>query len=83
MHIENTDFWGNTSLLSNIETGGVFAETYALWQYIPGIKKCRAICPAFPYEKILPSPPHFLYQSENHTGAVTDLPFQRALQNAE
>ncbi len=30
VHIENTDFWGNTSLLSNVETGGVFAETYSL-----------------------------------------------------
>lgn len=30
VHIETTDFWGNTSLLSNVEAGGVFAETYSL-----------------------------------------------------
>lgn len=30
VHIENTDFWGNTSLLSNVGTGGVFAETYSM-----------------------------------------------------
>lgn len=30
VHIENTDFWGNTSLLSEVGAGGVFAETYSL-----------------------------------------------------
>ncbi len=30
VHIENSDLWGNRSILGNIEAGQVFAETYAL-----------------------------------------------------
>jgi len=30
INIESVDLWGNRSILSNIEPGGVFAETYAL-----------------------------------------------------
>lgn len=30
--IENTDFWGNRSILSQIEPGEIFAETYVLCQ---------------------------------------------------
>ena len=32
VNIENVDFWGNKSLLSNISAGQVFAETYAFCQ---------------------------------------------------
>ena len=28
--VENTDVWGNTGVLTKVEPGGVFAETYAL-----------------------------------------------------
>ena len=30
VHIESSDFWGTHSILSSVEAGGVFAETYAL-----------------------------------------------------
>ena len=30
VHIESNDLWGIRSILSNVETGGVFAETYAI-----------------------------------------------------
>lgn len=30
VHIENIDLWGNKSILSDVRTGQVFAETYAL-----------------------------------------------------
>ena len=30
VHIENIDLWGNKSILSDVETGQIFAETYAL-----------------------------------------------------
>lgn len=30
VHIENNDLWGNKSILSRVELGQVFAETYAL-----------------------------------------------------
>lgn len=30
VHIENNDLWGNKSILSGVEPGQVFAETYAL-----------------------------------------------------
>ena len=30
VNIENTDLWGNRSILSNLSEGQVFAETYAL-----------------------------------------------------
>ena len=30
VHIENTDLWGNRSILSNVVPGQIFAETYAL-----------------------------------------------------
>ena len=30
VHIESSDFWGAHSILSSVEAGGVFAETYAL-----------------------------------------------------
>lgn len=31
VHIESSDLWGTRSILSCVETGGVFAETYALF----------------------------------------------------
>ncbi|MDO5044669.1 MAG: Crp/Fnr family transcriptional regulator [Coriobacteriia bacterium] len=33
--VENTDIWGNTTVLSHIEAGKLFAETYALAQDEP------------------------------------------------
>lgn len=41
VNVENIDFWGNKSILGNMNEGHIFAETYAL---VPGTDDGRCRC---------------------------------------
>lgn len=46
IHIEQNDVWGNKSLLSQVETGQIFAETYAFIPEQPLMVDVIAVAPA-------------------------------------
>ena len=67
-------FYGITEIITNPQGYGISPRSRSGRIFLAS-KNAEQYAQHFHTKKYYPLPPHFLYQSENHTGAVTDLPF--------